>query len=131
MSKRDFTAKPRRQLTPCPTRTRFTRSQLSTAPSNAAAWAYLRGILSHVSQPLTSYDLEPFVRNLGDNVAPALEYRLDVVEEGLLSGKASKEAVDDLVKKLVEVDPIRRRWWEARRGEIGALQTAGSRAAQA
>ncbi|PWN26626.1 protein prenylyltransferase [Jaminaea rosea] len=105
---------------------RYTRSQLSIAPSNAAAWAYLRGVLSHVNQPLTSYDLQPFVRNLGDEVAHALEYRLDIVEEQLLEGREAPEIgmMDQLVEKLVEVDPVRRRWWQARREEIQELTKA-------
>lgn len=114
----------------CPSLTRssrrFTRSHLSLAPSNAAAWAYLRGLLSHINQPLTSYDLQPFVRNLGDEVAHALEYRLDIVEEQLMEGREAPEVgmVDQLVEKLVEVDPVRRRWWQARREEIQDLTKA-------
>ncbi|CAO1617922.1 unnamed protein product [Parajaminaea phylloscopi] len=128
----------------------FTKARISSAPSNAAAWAYLRGVLAKgvPPLPLTAFDLVVFARNLVVPIAAnsplplsssamALEYLLDAAEEQLEAGTKHEQVLQSVasgpaqttlpqffqstVSRLAQEDPVRRKWWAQRGTDVQAL----------
>ncbi|CAK4013411.1 farnesyltransferase geranylgeranyltransferase type-1 subunit alpha [Lecanosticta acicola] len=100
----------------------FATKAIAKAPQNPSPWTYLRGIFKKVGIPMTSLkvlaeeyaDLSK-VDDGGVRSSHALDLLADIWAEEKEAEKAS-EALDLLSKRY---DPIRRNYWEFRKGLLG------------
>lgn len=103
----------------------YTKGKIALAPQNAAAWNYLRGIVQ--KRGTGSKELEDFAIQYADidNVeeirsSHALDFLADIWEKENSTDKA-KKALDLLTDKF---DPIRKNYWQYRKGLLDTVTAA-------
>lgn len=126
----------------------YTRAKVELAPQNPSPWNYLRGVLRVAGRDVRTE--RPFAERFADldredevRSSHALDFLADVYAEGL--GETSVESGDvgtgkgkdvakggerDKAGKALELlarryDPIRRNYWNWRRGLIGLAEVRG------
>ena len=99
----------------------FAKSAIAKAPKNQCPWNYLRGIVKRTGLPLSS--LKEFVNLYASVEDPdriqsshALDLLADILAENEQSRQQAALALDMLAQKY---DPIRKNFWEYRKGMLG------------
>ncbi len=112
----------------------YTKHQISLAPNNASAWNYLRGVLKHEKQPLSSIrefielyaqerDAEKDIVDV-ENPPPGPDAELPCVFAvealaDIYEAESEQEKAKDLWKLLADkYDTVRKRYWEWRIREM-------------
>lgn len=99
----------------------FVKRCVRVAPQNQSPWSYLRGIVKKSGMPMS--ELKGFVEEFADlrkvegvRSSYALDFLADVLaeEDG---GKAQAAEALDLLARMY--DPIRKNYWEYRKGLLG------------
>ena len=106
--------------------TQFAKDAIAKAPQNQSPWNYLRGIVRKSSVPLAS--LKGFVSEYASVEQPdairsihALNLMADILAEEEDSKQQAAVALDMLAQKY---DPIRKNYWEYRKGMLGLPSAA-------
>lgn len=99
----------------------FAEATVAKAPQNQSPWNYLRGVVKKSGQPLSS--LKDFVSQYASVEEPdrirsshALDVLVDILAEEEGSKQQAALALDMLAQKY---DPIRKNYWEYRKGMLG------------
>lgn len=99
----------------------FAKAAIAKAPQNQCPWNYLRGVVQKSGLPFSG--LKEFVEEYASVEGPDAvrsSYALDLLAEILAEEESSKEqaslALDMLAQKY---DPIRKNYWEYRKGLLG------------
>ncbi|KAF2480635.1 hypothetical protein BDY17DRAFT_255166 [Neohortaea acidophila] len=99
----------------------FAMQAIEKAPQNQSSWGYLRGIVRKAGLPLQG--CKAFVQRFASLEQPdevRSSYALDFMAEILAEEKGSEQqaalALDMLAQKY---DPVRRNYWEYRKGLLG------------
>lgn len=108
----------------------FAKTAIDKAPQNPSPWNYLRGIVRKSGMELA--ELEEFARLHADLSKPEgvrSSHALDLLADILAEKKGGKvqagEALDLLATKY---DPIRRNYWEYRKGLLGLPKASAAAA---
>lgn len=111
----------------------FAKRAIAKAPQNASPWSYLRGIVRRSGMSLES--LKGLAVEYADVTKPdgvrsshALDLLADVLAEEADGKQQAREALDLLSNKY---DPIRKNYWEYRKGLLGIEGSASAAAAVA
>ena len=109
----------------------FVTAAIAKAPQNPSPWNYLRGIVRKSKMSMAS--LKPLAVRYADLSQPegvrsshALDLLADVLTEEEDSKQQAREALDLLAEKY---DPIRKNYWEYRKGLLGLTGASASTAA--
>ncbi|EME39708.1 hypothetical protein DOTSEDRAFT_75377 [Dothistroma septosporum NZE10] len=110
----------------------FAKKAIAKAPQNQSPWSYLRGIIKKTGQPLKEWktlaeQYADMSRPEGIRSSHALDLLADVLAEEEATKSQASDALDMLSKTY---DPIRKNYWEYRKGLLG-LPAAGVTAAAA
>ena len=104
----------------------FAKTAVAKVPHNQCPWNYMRGIARKTGMPLIS--LKDFVDQYASVEQPDAvrsSYALDFIAEILVEEKGNKQqaavALDMLATKY---DPIRKNYWEYRKGMLGLPSAA-------
>ena len=104
----------------------FAEDAIARAPQNQSPWNYLRGIVKKTGMPLAS--LKDFVGQYASVEQPDLvrsSYALDFLVDILAKEEGSKQqAVLGLDMLAQKYDPIRKNYWEYRKGTLGLTSAA-------
>ncbi|KAF9028033.1 protein prenylyltransferase [Hymenopellis radicata] len=91
----------------------YTKHQISLAPNNASAWNYLRGVLKHEEQPLSS------VREFVELYAQERDAEKDIALADICEAEGGQERAKELWRLLADkYDTVRKRYWEWRIREV-------------
>ena len=104
----------------------FAKAAIAKAPQNQSPWNYLRGISRKTGMPLAS--LKDFVSDYASLEQPddvrsshALDLMADILAEEEDGKQQAAVALDMLAQKY---DPIRKNYWEYRKGILGLPSAA-------
>lgn len=106
----------------------YTKAAIRLAPQNPSPWNYLRGILTARGTGLSDNDLVSFAEEFS-NVDREDEVRsthaLDFLAECYAERKETERAGKALEMLAERYDPIRRNYWNWRRGVILGVEGGG------
>lgn len=103
----------------------FAKAAAAKAPQNQCPWSYLRGIAKATSMPLAS--LKDFVSQYGNVEQPdtiCSSHALDLMADILAEEGVKQQAIVALDMLAQKYDPIRKNYWEYRKGMLGLPSAA-------
>ena len=100
----------------------FAKSKIDEAPQNASAWNYLKGVLKKRGGQADVNGLEDFAKtyaDLEDVEGVKSSHAMDFLA-GIWADKGERENAEKALTLLAErFDPIRKNYWEWRKGLLG------------
>lgn len=101
----------------------FVQKALAKAPQNQSPWTYLRGIVKASGMPLVSLKqlAEEYadLSKAGEEGGIRSSHALDLLAEILAEQKQEEKAAEALDLLSGKYDPIRKNYWEFRKGMLG------------
>lgn len=90
----------------------FVKRQIERAPENKSSWSYLRALLRRHGRPLST--IQDFAQQMES--VPALELMAETSYSGSTNEQKTAGAI---YARLIEADPIRRKYWEFKAHRLG------------